>query len=282
MAACRCGAKIRAHLFAADLENVAVQIAAETNFEMLKRKALALESENERLSKKVSELLRENLQLKGMAPEQLQGELVELDKYLTRVRNDDTETKRPTSEKRGGGGVTRERQPKKGHGPKPQPRLPIETVTHPLEEADRVCLSCGGQLQLWEGQGDETEEVEIIERRFVLRKHVWPKYRCKCGGCVQQAWAEPKVVPGGRYSNDFAIEVAINKYLDHQPLERQARIFEREGLDVDGQTLWDQLNALARLLAPLMGRLRAMALAAKVLGFDETRWPVLSKAAKKA
>jgi transposase len=155
-------------------------------------------------------------------------------------------------------------------------------VVHPLDEADQVCSSCGRQLQLWKGQADETEEVDVIERRFVLRRHVWPKYKCPCGGCVEQAWAEPKVVPGGRYSNDFAIEVAIGKYLDHQPLERQARIFSREGLDVDSQTLWDQINALVRLLAPLMGRLRAMALAAKVVGFDETRWPVLSKAARKA
>jgi hypothetical protein len=64
----------------------------------LKRKALVLESENERLSKKVGELLRENLQLKGMAPQQLQGALVELDKYLARIRSDDTDTKRPSSD----------------------------------------------------------------------------------------------------------------------------------------------------------------------------------------
>ena len=40
----------------------------EPNVDVLRQKARILESENERLSEKVSELLRENLALKGMAP----------------------------------------------------------------------------------------------------------------------------------------------------------------------------------------------------------------------
>jgi len=32
---------------------------------------------------------------------------------------------------------------------------------------------------------------------------------------------------GRRYSADFAVEVAISKYLDHLPLERQVRIMRR-------------------------------------------------------
>ena len=35
-----------------------------------------------------------------------------------------------------------------------------------------------------------------------------------------------------RYSPEFAIEVATNKYLDHLPLTRQARRMKRQGLHV--------------------------------------------------
>nr|WP_244224472.1 IS66 family transposase [Corallococcus sicarius] len=49
---------------------------------------------------------------------------------------------------------------------------------------------------------------------------------------------------------DFAVHVALQKYGFHLPLARQERMFQREGLVVDSQTLWDQLNALAHHLQP--------------------------------
>jgi quinol monooxygenase YgiN len=49
-----------------------VRIEAERDIEQLRTKALLLRKENERLSSKVVELLRENLLLKGMSAQQLQ------------------------------------------------------------------------------------------------------------------------------------------------------------------------------------------------------------------
>ena len=74
---------------------------------------------------------------------------------------------------------------------------------------------------------------------------------------------------------DFAVEVAIDKYFDHLPLERQARIMRREGLDIDSQTLWDQIEALATVLQPTYEALHRHVLAAPVIGADETWWRFL-------
>jgi hypothetical protein len=41
------------------------------------------------------------------------------------------------------------------------------------------------------------------------------------------------LVEGGRYSVEFAIYVAIAKYLYHLPLERQVRMYLANGLYVD-------------------------------------------------
>jgi len=71
------------------------------------------------------------------------------------------------------------------------------------------------------------------------------------------------------------VEVAIDKYLDHLPLERQARRMAREGLTIDSQTLWDQLDALATGLQPTYEALRQYVLAAQVIGADETWWRFL-------
>src|SRR5690606_723065 len=94
-------------------------------------------------------------------------------------------------------------------------------------------------------------------------------------GCVETALGPERAVPGGRYSLDFAVKVAIDKYLDHIPLARQERILRRHGLVVTSQTLWDQLHALGRRLESASRALLARVLAEPVVGLDQTGWPRL-------
>jgi transposase len=69
----------------------------------------------------------------------------------------------------------------------------------------------------------------------------------------------------------FAVEVAVSKYLDHLPLERQVKITAREGLVVDSQTRWDQLNRLGSVLELAHERLGEHVLTHPVVFADETR-----------
>jgi transposase len=78
------------------------------------------------------------------------------------------------------------------------------------------------------------------------------------------------------------VEVAASKYIEHLPLDRQVKTMAAQGLVVESQTLWDQISALAKKLEPAWERLRAHALSGRVLGFDETSWPVLQKGNKKS
>jgi transposase len=119
--------------------------------------------------------------------------------------------------------------------------------------------------------------VDVVERSFRLVRHKRQKYRCPCGECVETALGPPKLIPGGRYSVDFAVEVAVAKYCDHLPLARQVRQMKRAGLVVDSQTLWDQLWALHRHLAPIGEAIHALVLSAPVIEADETRWPLLGE-----
>lgn len=43
-------------------------------------------------------------------------------------------------------------------------------------------------------------------------------------------------MPGSRYAPEFGVGVAVAKYADHLPLERQVRMMGREGLTVESQT----------------------------------------------
>jgi transposase len=253
-----------------------VVITEEKDIEHLRTKALVLLQENDRLSKKVVQLVRENLQLKGMSPAQLQQALALIDNELNKARAEPSPPS-PSSERRGHAPATSEpKKAKTGHGPRPQPNLEVVPVVHDLDDADKQCPTCGDTLALWEGQDDETEEVDVIERRWVVKKNIRKKYRCRCG-CMEMALMPPRLIPGGRYSNDVAVEIAAKKYIEHLPLDRQVRAMKSEGLIVDSQTLWDQISALAAKLRPAYDALRAEALNDTVLGFDETRWEVLTK-----
>ena len=252
-----------------------MRLEGEKDIEQLRGKAMLLRTENERLSNKVVELLRENLSLKGMSQEQLQATLSLLDDELNKVKEDAT-TRAPSSERRGAAETKGEKKPQTGHGPTQQPKLPVVDEVHALDEADQQCPECGGQLVLWAGADDVSEEVEIIERRFFIKRHLRQKFRCKCG-CIEMAGLEPRLIPGGRYSNDFAIEVAADKYITHIPLEREVRKMAGEGLEVTSQTLWDQVHALAKALTPAWEALRANIVAQAVAAFDETRWEVLTE-----
>jgi transposase len=131
-----------------------------------------------------------------------------------------------------------------------------------------------------EPMGEQTEdcqEITVVERQYVLVTHKRHKYRCRCNAQVQTAPGPLKLIPGGRYSLEFAIQVVLDKYLFHLPLERQVRMMLRLGLEVDSQTLWDQIQALERILNPAYALIHAHLLSAQVLHADETPWPLLKK-----
>lgn len=257
-----------------------IRLDLERDIERLRQAALLLEAENRKLIDKNLELNRENLSLKGLEPEKLQTRLELLEQQL-QARNHmlfGKSSEKRTAPASEGATTEKPKAPQRGHGPREQPGLPIVEVEHKLDEADRrACPQCGGVIDAWKGQFEESEEIDVVERRFVLKKHKRQKYRCRCNACIETAPLPDKLFDGARYSIDFAIEVAVGKYLDHLPLERQARMMVREGLVVDSQTLWDQLNALARRLEAAHERLHQYVLGRPVIGADETRWPLMGK-----
>lgn len=245
----------------------------------LRQIARLLERENDRLHARLHELVEELNRVRGEDPARFQRELA----LLTELLEKREETARSP---RGGNGAPSEgpnkpRKPQKGHGPRPQPELPLVEETYELAEFDRACSVCGGELSEMRGQFEEAEEISVVRRQFVLVKQKRQKYRCSCNANVVTTPGPPKLKPGCRYSIDFAVEVAASKYLDHVPLERQVRIMAREGLSIDSQTLWDQLNTLACHLLPSYEAVRGRVLSSPLIHADETSWRLLEKKGSK-
>jgi transposase len=173
------------------------------------------------------------------------------------------------------------RAPRTSTGPTEQPNLPIVEQTFILDDADRACPSCGGHLSAMKDQFDESEMIDVVEVEYRIVKVKQQKYVCRCGSCVETALGPPRALPGSRYSLALAIKVVLDKWLDHIPLERQTRIFERHGLFVTSQTLWDLAYAIAQRLTIVDDALAAHVLAQPVIGLDQTSWPRLETDATK-
>jgi transposase len=248
--------------------------------ETLRQVAILLERENDKLHAKLQTLTAELARLRSGARPAAELELEFLKELLAQRERalfgaSSEQRSRPATPPPSAAPI-----PRRGHGPTAQPTLPTVEVVHELAAADLTCPQCGGTLREMAGQTEDADEITVVERRFVLLKHRRKKYRCACNGCVDTAPGPLRLAArpdcrGRRYSPSFAVEVVVNKYLDHLPLERQARVMSREGLTVESQTLWDQIEALAAVLEPTYDALRQYVLAAPVIGADETWWRLL-------
>jgi transposase len=255
-----------------------LQIETERDIERLRQVALLQEAEIHRLLARLAELTRQLAEARGEdVVRALQLELTAINEQLA-ARN--RALFGTSSEKRARGDAQdgdKAKAPQSGHPRREQRDLPLVEVVHELDEADKACPKCGGELAAWAGQFEAADEIDVIERSFRIVRHKRQKYRCGCGECIETALGPQKLVPGGRYSVDFAIEVAVAKYLDHMPLARQVRQMAREGLRVDTQTLWDQIFALYGHLVPTYDAILRQVLASPVIGADETRWRLMDE-----
>src|SRR5258707_7448340 len=71
--------------------------------------------------------------------------------------------------------------------------------------------------------------------------------------------------------------VLFEKFGQHQPLNRQAERYAKEGVPISLSTLADQVGGCTAALTPLFKRLEAYVLSAERLHGDDTRVPVLAK-----
>jgi transposase len=252
-----------------------VRLKREHDLETLRQIALLVDGENRRLVDENVRLRVELARARGIPDtEQLRLSILrDLDKKREHIfRIDERRERKP-------GNGAKKKSP--GHGPREQPQLPVIDKVIELAEDQRRCSVCDGELGEMNGQFEESEVVTVVKRNFVIEKHLRKKYRCRCNANVVTAPAPDKLIPGGRYSIEFAAEVAVNKYHDHLPLERQVRMMKREGLSIDSQTLWDQLYALSRHAEPTYEALKQRALSSPVVHADESGWPLLDKKKKK-
>jgi transposase len=155
--------------------------------------------------------------------------------------------------------------------------LPRKRVEHPVPAEDLVCPCCGrARTKIGE---DVSEEIEYSPASVFVIEHVKPKYACRgCEDGVITAETPPRPIEKGVPGPGMLAHVAVSKYLDHLPLNRQEKIFRRQGLRIARSTLSDWAAATAAILDPVHKAMVEEVLASKVIHTDDTPVPVLDRA----
>jgi transposase len=163
------------------------------------------------------------------------------------------------------------RQKKKpGHGRDHFPdHLPRKRFEIEPKKDDCVCEGCNSALHRF---GEEvTERGHLIPGSWVVNQYVRGKWACKkgCSGVVT-ADLPKTLVDKSRFEPSVAIGAAISKYADHVPLERQAEIHSRVGVDIAPSTLGDAVQNLAELHAQTIDQMRVETLSEPTIHADDT------------
>src|SRR6266571_8236845 len=145
-----------------------------------------------------------------------------------------------------------------------------------VEPGPTACLCCGSTRLRKLGE-DITETLEVIPRQWKVIQHVREKFTCRNCEKISQVPAPFHVLPRGFAGPSLLAMIVFEKYGQHQPLNRQADRYAREGVDLSLSTLADQVGGCAVLLRPIYDLIRAHVFAASRVHGDDTTVPVLAK-----
>src|ERR1700682_6541390 len=151
--------------------------------------------------------------------------------------------------------------------------LPRRRIVHP---APTCCPCCGGDKLSRIGE-DVTETLDVVPRQLFVTEHVREKFSCRSCEKISQPPAPFHAIARGYAGPSLLAMIIVDKYANHQPLNRQSEQFAREGVELSVSTIADHVGACAAALLPLFELIKHHVFAAERLHGDDTTVPVLAK-----
>ena len=151
--------------------------------------------------------------------------------------------------------------------------LPRRRIVHP---APTSCPCCGGTRLSKIGE-HVTETLDVVPRQMFVTEHVREKFSCRSCETISQPPAPFHAIARGYAGPSLLAMILVDKYANHQPLNRQSEQFAREGVELSVSTMADHVGACAATLMPLYELIKAYVFAAERIHGDDTNVPVLAK-----
>ncbi|MGH7504139.1 MAG: IS66 family transposase [Longimicrobiales bacterium] len=134
----------------------------------------------------------------------------------------------------------------------------VERREHTLEvpAEQRLCEHCGCAKQRI-GE-DSSPVLEFVPGHFIEHHYQREKWACRtCKRGVTTAPVPAKVIARSAADASLLAHVVVSKFVDHTPLHRLHRIYERTGVTIPVSTLADWTGEVADLVMPLVDRIAA-------------------------
>jgi transposase len=164
------------------------------------------------------------------------------------------------------------RHPGRGAPPAHLPRVPVFNRVPPEL---RVCPQCGAMMTTV--SHSSCLILNVIPARVFVEERLDETIACPNDDTIVSASPPPQIVERGKLADTLIVEAVCDKYLEHQPIERQCTRFARAGVDVAPQTLGRSVAAAIDLLAPIARLIAEQTRSPGLLGTDATGIPVLDR-----
>lgn len=177
------------------------------------------------------------------------------------AHDDPRDKDRPKNTRRGG-----------GRGSLPAHLQRVQMVNRVPPEA-RVCPQCGGEMTIV--GHSKCERLDVIPARIVVVERLDERLACPRDDTIISAPVPPAIVEGGKLGDTLIVEALCDKYIEHQPVERQCTHWARAGVDIAPQTLGRSVAAAIDLLRPISSLIEKQTRGPGLLGTDATAIPIL-------
>jgi transposase len=151
--------------------------------------------------------------------------------------------------------------------------LPRRRLVHP---APTSCPCCGSSKLSKIGE-DITETLDVVPRQWFVTEHMREKFSCRSCEKITQPPAPFHAIARGFAGPSLLAMILVDKYANHQPLNRQSEQFACEGIELSVSTMADHVGACAATLKPLYELIKAHVFAAERIHGDDTTVTVLAK-----
>ena len=166
----------------------------------------------------------------------------------------------------------RGRHPGRGALPSHLERVP---EVNPVPPAMRVCPLCDATM-LTVGHSC-CEILDVRPAELYVRQRLDERVACPNDDTIVSAPTPPELVERGKLGTTLIVEALADKYLEHQPIERQCLRWSRSGVDIAPQTLGRSVAVAIDTLAPVAQMIAALTRAPGLLATDATGIPVLDR-----
>jgi transposase len=179
-----------------------------------------------------------------------------------------------------------QQQEKAAEKRKRAPRRASRMVLPDSLEREEVIIDPQGDLSSYAIIGEEvTELLVLVPASFKVKRIIRRKWALKDSTDIESkgvllAPIPSRTVKRGLFDESLLAYLLISKYIDHLPLHRQMKIFQRAGINIPASTLSDNTAAVCQALLPLYLALKRELLSNLYLQADETTIKVLKSEKK--